>query len=255
MDGKYASEGLPSVVQHYNPEEKNQNITVCEGDSVFLFTDYFSDVNYEWTGPLGFTSSLQDPVIANPKPEMSGIYYCNIRRDGSIIYRDSSIVTVNPKEKILFADIIELNTCYKTYDLKALENPQGQIITWQGINSKDNIVTITQDGKYRVIVENQFGCIDSAEINIKFIPAYCEGDTIFLSSGKIKNVNNYLWSGPNGFSSTEDNQIIPNSKVNMTGEYSVRIISINSFSGKIDTIYKKISYCCKSKSKNFVFRY
>ena len=48
--------------------------------------------------------------------------------------------------------------------------------------------------------------------------AYCAGDTIFLngSGGSL-----YTWTGPNGFSSTDQNPFIPNSDTLMSGTYTL----------------------------------
>lgn len=51
---------------------------------------------------------------------------------------------------------------------------------------------------------------------------YCEGDSIALST---LNVGTCVWSGPNGFSSTNHNPIIPNATTGMGGVYTVTVAS------------------------------
>lgn len=47
---------------------------VCEGDTIFLTTPFIESANYMWSGPAGFTSSLQNPFIYPAEPGQSGEY-------------------------------------------------------------------------------------------------------------------------------------------------------------------------------------
>lgn len=50
--------------------------------------------------------------------------------------------------------------------------------------------------------------------------AVCSGDTLFLFASSIPNAT-YSWTGPNGFSSTQQNPVIPNAGTAASGTYSV----------------------------------
>lgn len=51
------------------------NPVLCEGTPLVLeATSTTSGVTYQWTGPLGFTSTLQNPIISNAIPANSGVY-------------------------------------------------------------------------------------------------------------------------------------------------------------------------------------
>jgi len=52
--------------------------TSCIGESIYLNVATVPGAAYEWTGPNGFTSSLQNPILANATPEMSGTYNVTI---------------------------------------------------------------------------------------------------------------------------------------------------------------------------------
>lgn len=49
------------------------NTPVCQGDNIELQVD-FSNGSYNWTGPAGFTSDMQNPVISNVSIDDEGIY-------------------------------------------------------------------------------------------------------------------------------------------------------------------------------------
>jgi hypothetical protein len=198
--------GLPSEVQYYKPKTEiiNSELTFCEGDSILLTTGNYADAEYEWTGPLGFVSFIRNPLIKNSKPEMSGTYNYKISRNEITIFEGTIPVTVYPKAKILFEDNSEVILCADSYNLKAVDDTSNIQITWSGINSVENIVTITQSGQYKVFVETQFGCKDSATINIilnqpldiKIISNQgsflCKGENIQLSVSE--GFAEYLWS-------------------------------------------------------------
>jgi len=50
------------------------NTPVCTNGNLQLNTDSISSATYQWTGPNGFTSSIQNPVINNPSQAYSGNY-------------------------------------------------------------------------------------------------------------------------------------------------------------------------------------
>ena len=57
------------------PPTASNNDPVCDGGSLQLFaTHTLPDVSYNWSGPLGFTSTQQNPVIAPAYLIHSGVY-------------------------------------------------------------------------------------------------------------------------------------------------------------------------------------
>ncbi|MCX6271143.1 MAG: hypothetical protein NTU44_07990, partial [Bacteroidetes bacterium] len=71
----------------------SSNSPICSHDTLRLFVndgDYF-----EWTGPDGFTSSSQNPIVLNPDTLASGWYVCNVASDSTVSCSvDSVFVTV-----------------------------------------------------------------------------------------------------------------------------------------------------------------
>ena len=55
-----------------------------------------------------------------------------------------------------------------------------------------------------------------------FVGPACEGNDIQLSVAGIPNAT-YLWVGPNGFNSTEQNPVLPNASASLNGPYIVRV--------------------------------
>jgi hypothetical protein len=225
-----------------------KNNFICAGESIFLFGKHIEGSTLKWIGPLGFSSNEINPVITNAKPEMSGFYHFTINFNDSIVFYDSILVTVKPLEKILFADSTEIIVNTKTYKLKAVDNPDKTKFKWYGINSDENEVTITKSGRYSVVTENESGCRDSASVFIHIYPQFCAGSDIVIDYYHEKPDNpkiqtEYLWSGPNNFTSTVRYPILENAKESMSGDYFVRIITISGdgvFMGDKDTVTMRV---------------
>lgn len=97
----------------------------------------------------------------------------------------------------------------------------------------------TNTGLYTVSV-TALGCTSSTTTNVSLsTPStsaantgpYCSGSTIQLNTTAA---SSYTWSGPNGFSSNQQNPSIPNSSPAMAGTYSL-LVSIGSCSATAQT--------------------
>lgn len=74
----------------------SSNSPVCANDTIKLFGPTVTDGTYSWTGPDGFTSSDEDPVIPDAASAMAGTYSLDITVDGKTSPVSTTDVTVNP---------------------------------------------------------------------------------------------------------------------------------------------------------------
>src|SRR5690606_12197609 len=51
---------------------------LCAGDSIQLQARMVQNGIYQWTGPAGFNSNQQDPVISNAGSSCTGWYYLTV---------------------------------------------------------------------------------------------------------------------------------------------------------------------------------
>jgi len=65
------------------PPPVSNNGPLCVHDNLELYADDYTNATYAWTGPAGFTSSQQNPVIYNVGVENAGIYSLIITVNGS----------------------------------------------------------------------------------------------------------------------------------------------------------------------------
>jgi len=119
-------------------------------------------------------------------------------------------------------------------------NTNGNKLTIVAGNPNDTIIIqvtpINASCSGQTIVTKVFvGCLDStSSVTINAITPLYFGDSIRLTATAISNAT-YSWSGPNGFSSNNQNPIISNSTSLNTGVYSLAV-SVNGCSNANATI-------------------
>ncbi len=189
----------------------------CSGALIELFggTDGIgSNISYSWTGPNGYTSSLQNPTDATDP----GFYVLEVTVDGCISIPAATEVVINGA-----ADAVALNGgpyCPgENIDLFGSTTATGNVITyeWNGPNAyssfDQNPTDATESGEYILIVTVD-GCPStpvSTTVNFSNSPdvtaintgPYCQGDGISLigSTTSTGTTITYEWSGPNSYTS------------------------------------------------------
>ncbi len=84
----------------------SNNGPVCEGSILSLSASTIPGATYEWTGPNGYTSNLQNPVVSNNATmTMAGTYFVSVIVNGVTNYTDSTIVIVNTIPSAPIGDI------------------------------------------------------------------------------------------------------------------------------------------------------
>src|SRR5205807_1560084 len=91
-------------------------------------------------------------------------------------------------------------------------------------------IVTADSGTYTVVVVDSNGCVSSASMNVGIAAApnagasnngpLCAGGTIALFSG---GGIGYSWTGPNGFTSNQQNPMITNSSLADSGIYTVTV--------------------------------
>ncbi|MDQ3190896.1 MAG: PKD domain-containing protein, partial [Bacteroidota bacterium] len=137
----------------------SSNSPLCPGATLNLTTNSVTGATYSWTGPNGFTSNVQNPVISNVTSSHAG-----------------------------------------TYSL---------VITIGGCVTSPGTATVTISG--------------STAPTSSFNSPLCVGQTLNLSTPTVSGAT-YSWTGPNGYTSTDQNPSIPNTNIGHQGTYSVSYI-------------------------------
>jgi len=212
----------------------------CEGATIALSTPSVAGASYSWTGPNGFTSTQQNPTIPSATVANGGSYSVTVTVNGCTSAAGSTNVVVNPTPATPTASN---GGPYCVGATIALSTPtvSGASYAWTGPNAFTSTqqnptipsATTANAGTYSVIVTVS-GCPSAAgttDVVVNTIPAtptasnggpYCAGATIALSTPSVTNAT-YSWTGPNGFTSTQQNPTIPSAGVANGGTYSVTV--------------------------------
>ena len=216
------------------------NSTLCAGSTIYLTASTIPGATYSWTGPNGYTSTLQNPSITNATTARSGTYSVTAVVAGCSSIAGTTDVTVNPHPASPVAGSNSPVCEGATINLTASDIP-GATYSWTGPNgftSTDQNPTLpgassTMAGNYSVTVTVD-GCASlpaTTNVVVNPIPSapvagsnspVCEGGTINLTANTISGAT-YTWTGPAGFTSSLQNPTITGATTTMAGTYSVTV--------------------------------
>lgn len=222
-----------NVVQLPSPSASaSSNSPVCVGGTILL--NAAGGVSYSWSGPAGFNSNLQNPIISNAQPINAGIYSVTVSNPEGCTSVANTNVVIN---------VVPIGSAGNNGPLCSgvtleLTASGGVSYTWSGPSGFQSNqqnptipnVTPANGGTYHVTVTNAQGCVHSVSttVVIHALPnamassnaPVCTGATIQLSAS---GGNSYQWSGPAGFSSNMQNPTIPNAGLGNDGVYIVTV--------------------------------
>lgn len=210
----------------------SSNGPYCSGGTIQLNTS--SANTYTWSGPGGFTSGSQNPIIQNASTSMSGVYNvtvavgtCTALASTTVIVNALPAPIANNSGPFCSGNTIQLNVgTFNSYN-------------WSGPNAFNSTIqnpsisnsSVNDSGVYTVTVSDANGCLNSAttSVIVNATPlasasgaTVCENSNMSLSSS---GGNTYLWSGPGNYSSASQNPIISSVKLNAGGQYTVLVSS------------------------------
>ena len=137
---------------------------VCEGSDIYLVSDNFapgqgSGNTYAWTGPDGFTSSQQNPVISMPGYSASGTYTVVVTNQYGCTASATTDVTVNPNPTLSIASQGYIG-CEGTVDLDAAggTSPYDYTYDFVNYNQDGEFSGISAPGSITVYASDANGC-------------------------------------------------------------------------------------------------
>lgn len=193
-----------------------------------------SGVSYSWTGPGGFTSNMQNPMVS-----AAGIYTLTVLSPNGCDATATAVVETNdtPPSVSLSADDLD---CSKTSTVISVSS-NSTILSYNwsgpsGFSSTQASPSVMQGGTYSATITGQNGCTNTSSITIESDTAVpdidasggtlnCEANsTQIFSNSNVSNVS-YDWTGPNNFSSNQKNPI-----VTQPGTYIILVTAPNGCS-------------------------
>lgn len=219
----------------------SSNGPLCEGENLLLYGSSTSSAPaYRWEGPAGFQSTLQNPFINGITKANEGDYYLYTTYDGCESIPGKTTVKVG----------IPLTPLNITGDTTLCPGDQLRLsaqtsistgIVWNKMPHDSIIIstartfgklstTASDAGLYRVTQEVQ-GCKSPPSFINVIIPdiripepvnngPLCPGETLHWEITQSQG-GTYLWSGPDGFSSTSPTPTIENVDTKNAGKYVI----------------------------------
>ncbi|MGZ3919002.1 MAG: hypothetical protein ACXVPB_09075, partial [Bacteroidia bacterium] len=222
-----------------NPLPTN-NGPVCAGKPVTLSVG--AQASYTWSGPNGFTSNAQNPIV---NPAVAGVYSVAVTSTGGCTNIATTTVAISPSP----TSTPNNNGPVCAGSVLSLTGSGGGTYSWLGPNGfasaqqnpNINNVTTAASGLYTLIVTVgtcTAPATTSVTINPKPVPVaanngpVCSGNTLNLSGN---GGTGYAWSGPNIFSSAQQNPVIsPVSSAN-AGVYTLTVTNTFGCTNTITT--------------------
>lgn len=146
---------------------------LCETQNLNLFATFVASGTYNWTGPNGFTSAIQNPTISSASVSNNGTYTVNTSQNGCQSGNSTVDVLVNPLPSFaLNQDCVGKD--YQVWYTKLNEisfDEATATFSWTGpsnFTSNQSPITITggELGIYSLKITNQYGCEATKTINV-----------------------------------------------------------------------------------------
>ncbi len=213
---------------------------VCSGNNLNLFVTDTAGATYNWTGPNGFTSTLQNPTINNIPTSGEGRYTVTATYGGctappAYVYCYVDSTPALPAIAALTAPFCSNDTLFLT----ASDSTPGVRYFWEG---PDTFSSTTQNpiidsiqtynsGVYTVTAtlgncrsSNTVAVIVNQTPDMPTVMAttpVCAGNLLSLSATATPSTGNWYWTGPNGFTSNVEFPAIFGVTVAASGTYYV----------------------------------
>ncbi len=229
------------------------NGPLCTGTALNLTASTISGAGYSWTGPNSFTSTTQNPTVANVQLVNAGTYTVFTTLDGCKSPNVNTNVVVNVKPVISSYSFSNPTTCGGTngfivlnglagstsYTVEYKLNGSPQTTTSTSSSTGSVVLTTLGAGTYsQLTVATAFCRSDTIAPIILITPIapvvtassnspICQGDTLKLFATSDSSGVTWLWTGPSSFTSTSQNPIIASAATTRTGTYNVTATKYN----------------------------
>jgi len=237
-----ASGGLPNAMATSSAPNGN---AVCEGEDVML--SVVPDVDtalYEWAGPNGIVGNMAEIVLEGVTPEDVGEYNVTITINGcpntvgpvtvDVAARPATPMITADTESVCPGEGVTLTTTAITGDdisydwilngmvVTTTTEPTFTVGNFQEANAGDYTVVVSEGGCPSEPSEPVAVALrESLEgVTASSNSPVCIGEPINLTVTDVEGAT-FEWTGPNGFSSMEQNPSIDNATETEAGDYTV----------------------------------
>lgn len=221
----------------------SNNGPICPGQTLNLTaSSTTTNTTYQWTGPNGFTSTLQNPAISGALPINSGDYIVTARSYGCFGKDTTTATIINTTAVVPVAGsnspVCEKDTLY----ISGISTFPANSYGWTGPNGfsatvKDTFISNTLPGMSGDYILSAYysGCIlrDTVSVLVKPLPInltissnspVCAGKTLTLIAGSSSTGTSYTWTGPLSYVGTTATANVNNMSALQAGKYYVQYL-------------------------------
>lgn len=215
------------------------NSPICLNANLNLSATNRSGLEYAWQGPAGFSASTATATRSMMTGAQAGIYtltYGNIgcgstTRTFQVVVNNPAQATASNSSPHCAGSIVTLSATGNRSSTYQWLGPNGYVAN-TAIASINNVQP-QQAGTYTLhvtdpacgILSHTTQVVVGSNLNQALANSnspICVGTTLQLSAGTIAGAV-YTWAGPDGFSSSQQNPLIPNAGFANSGEYSLTV--------------------------------
>ncbi len=220
----------------------NNTSPACEGTSFTLNGSGSAGATYSWSGPAGYSSTAQNPVLNNVLPSATGTYTLQATVTtgtlscSAIATTNAVVIPVNP---VTVAPSV-ISVCEGTSFSMSANATNASAYNWNGPlgfstgSQNPNVINVVpgMTGIYTVTASFINGPVvcqstNTVDVTVKPllnfgfnpIPNVCSNGTISVPGPA--GATSYTWTGPGGYNSNTQNLNIPNANMGMSGLYTL----------------------------------
>jgi hypothetical protein len=174
-NGNCSATASTTVVVNDSPDiTVSANSPLCAGNTLMLTSNYTNTTNndiYQWSGPLGFTSTLPNPSIANATIQRAGIYTLLVANEYGCTAVATVIVSVNTLPNPTISSNVTCSGGLANLSLWVPNAGLGATYAWSGtgagMGNNQTISGLSAGSQtYTVTVTNAVGCTSSSSKTI-----------------------------------------------------------------------------------------
>lgn len=210
------------------------NTLDCNNPQVPIGVNSLAGVSYSWSGPGTF-----DPNAQNPLVDAGGLYTVTITAANGCSSTAEATVLLDTDPPVIVAVANDFVTCFApSVNIQTNITSVSPVIStaWTGPNnytSTDEDALVFEGGSYTLVATATNGCTSELSVNVQEDTAIpdvaavggtitCTDTTIQLNGSSATLGTLYSWSGPNSFTSTDEDPT-----VSLDGIYTVVVTSQN----------------------------
>lgn len=222
--------------------------SICDGDTLFLNSTAGSCDSAYWVGPGNRILNTENAIILSDSSDyVAGNWQVFCVDIGSGCETGSNIININI-ENVTAPNVLNNGPVCQNDSVQLTASfVAGATYLWFSDSLRTDTIGFTQiitvdsistDSTFYVVLINSNGCVSPrAETTVTVHPLspapmigldveVCEGEDIQLLAGQVSPYG-YNWTGPNGYSSNQENPVILNASLSDSGTYFLSLIDIN----------------------------